>query len=60
MSKLATAISNLKQRLDEDGFLWIQQEDGYLEKAKVQLNAPATEKEIERFPLNFPQIMKSF
>lgn len=60
MSKLATAISNLKQRLDKDGFLWIQQEDGYLEKAKVQLNVPATEKEIERLPFKLSTDYEEF
>lgn len=60
MSRLATAISNLKQRLDEDGFLWIQQEDGYLGKAKVKFNGPATEKEIEEFPFKLPADYEEF
>lgn len=60
MSKLTSAISNLKKRLDKDEALLVQQENGYLEKVYVKLNAPATKKEIEHFPFKLPQDYEEF
>lgn len=60
MSKITSAISNLKRRLDTDGSLLIQQEDGYLAQAHVKLNAPATRKEIQNLPFKLPPDYEEF
>lgn len=60
MSKLTSAISNLKKRLDKDEALLVQQENGYLEKVYVKLNAPATKKKSSIFHLSYRKIMKNF
>lgn len=55
MSKIKITLEALKKRLDRNGLLEIQQEEGYLEKAEVLFNPPATEKDLKKLLFNVPK-----
>lgn len=60
LSKIKITLEALKKRLDSKGLLEIQQEEGYLEKAEVFFNPPATEKDLKKLPFNVPKDYEEF
>jgi len=60
VSKIKNTIETLKKRLDSNGLLEVQQEDGYIAKVEMVFNPPATEEELQKLPFIVPEDYKEF
>jgi len=60
VSKIKTTLEVLNKRLDSNGLLEVQQEDGYSGKLEMIFNPPATEKELQKLPFTVPEDYKEF
>lgn len=47
MSKIKATLETLRKRLDSNGLLEVQQEDGYIGKVEMIFNPSATEEELQ-------------
>lgn len=65
IKQIEATINGLKQRLNSDGTLNVQREEGYVFQAKCTFNSPVTEEEIHQFekdtnwklPMSFKQFL---
>ncbi|MBM7706496.1 hypothetical protein JOD03_001399 [Chryseomicrobium aureum] len=60
MSIIAKTIETLMKRLDSNGLLEVQQEDGYLDNVQMIFNSPSTEEELRRLPFDLPRDYQEF
>lgn len=60
MSKIQLTLKALNKRVDADGLLEVQQEDGGVEKVEMIFNPPATEEELQKLPFIVPEDYKEF
>ncbi|SDI16370.1 SMI1 / KNR4 family (SUKH-1) [Planococcus glaciei] len=60
VSKIKITLEALKKRLDSNGLLEVQQEDGYVTKVKMTFNPPATESELQKLPFTVPEDYEEF
>lgn len=60
MSLIIDTLNALKQRINQDGLLIVQREEGYVGKMQIILNPPATDLDLQRLPFSLPEDYEEF